>query len=449
METKNPQLEQLIKQSIDSKVRKLQKGDRAAELYYLSSLCDERIIYTTIDIPFLESPGIQEFVEAIVSLGAEKTNADLVASKLVQGCAAVIIGQDCYALRAGLALTKQPLESRIENTIYGPYLSLSEDINTNLNLLRNRYPMPDLAATGVEIGKKSHTQVVMVYDSKLVNPAILQEMEKRLKAIDLDVLNTASQLSQLLNHQKLSMIPSLLLTERPDRLALSLSKGKIGLLVKGSPSALIAPTTLHDFMTAMDDLYQAFWVTAALTVMRYLALFVTLVLPGLYIAVVSYNPEVFRVQLTLSIAGSRAGVPYPSFVEVIIMLFLIEALIESSIRLPKYIGGTATTVGGLILGQAAQQAGLVSSIMIIVTSAVAISNFVIPINSMSFAMRIAKYPIAILATILGIFGIMCGLAALCLYLCDLRSFDQPFLKLTGPFNLQNIGKKLNKTGGEG
>ncbi|MFC0273977.1 spore germination protein [Metabacillus herbersteinensis] len=155
----------------------------------------------------------------------------------------------------------------------------------------------------------------------------------------------------------------------------------------------------------------------------------TITLPALYIAIVSYNPVIFRIQLTTSIAGSRAAVPYPSFIEVFIMLFLIEALVEASIRLPKSIGPTATTVGGLILGQAAQQAGLIGSIMIIITSTVAISNFVIPINAMSFAIRVVKYPLIILAIFFGITGVISGVYCFLLYLANMRSFGEPYLRI--------------------
>jgi spore germination protein len=218
-------------------------------------------------------------------------------------------------------------------------------------------------------------------------------------------------------------------TERPDRAAFNLAQGKFVLVLDGTPFVLIAPAVFYDFVSAMDDVYQSFVVSRALVILRYIGIFVTMMLPALYVAVVSYNPEVFRVQFALSLAGSRAAVPYPSFIEVFIMLFLIEALLEASLRLPRYIGSTATTVGGLILGQAAQQAGLVSSVMIIVTSAVAISNFLIPITAMSFALRIAKYPLIVLAIMFGLAGIVTGMMAICVYACSLKSFGVPYFRM--------------------
>lgn len=182
-------------------------------------------------------------------------------------------------------------------------------------------------------------------------------------------------------------------------------------------------------MSSMDDLYLPYWVSKGLQFLRYVSLFLTITLPALYIAVISFNPGFFRVQLTLSIAGSRADVPYPSYIEVIFMLFMTEALTEASIRLPKFIGGTATTVGGLILGQAAEQAGLVSSIMIIVTSAVTISNFVIPISTMSFAVRVVRYPLILLSTLYGLVGLIVGLFWVAGFLVDQRSFGKPYFKI--------------------
>jgi hypothetical protein len=220
-----------------------------------------------------------------------------------------------------------------------------------------------------------------------------------------------------------------MITERTDRIALNLAQGKMVILIEGSPFGLILPAVFFDFMSSMEDLYQPYWVSRFLITLRYLGLFISLLLPGLYVAITSYNPEVFQVQLALGIAGSRSSVPYPSYLEVLFMLIMMELLTEASIRLPKSIGSTATTVGGLILGQAATEAGLVSNIMIIIVSAVAISNFVIPINEMSFSMRVMKYIILLLAAMTGMIGLVIGLMGLLLFLVRLDSFGKPYLKM--------------------
>lgn len=201
------------------------------------------------------------------------------------------------------------------------------------------------------------------------------------------------------------------------------------LLLNGTPFAIIVPAVLFDFLASMDDIYDIPWFSRPLMILRYIGAFITISLPALYVATVSYNPEIFRAQLAIEIAGSRAAVPYPSFYEVFLMMFLIESLTEASIRLPKYIGSMATTVGGLILGQAAQMAGLVSSIMIIVASVVAISNFMIPINTMNFALRVIKFPLVVLAIFFGLTGVLTGVFCFLVYAVSLRSFGRPYLKL--------------------
>lgn len=164
-------------------------------------------------------------------------------------------------------------------------------------------------------------------------------------------------------------------------------------------------------------------------------MFISILLPSLYIGITSYAPEVFRTELALTIAGSRIGVPFSSFIEVLFMLFFMEMLLEASIRLPKAVSATATTVGGLILGTAVTEASLASNVMVIVVSAVAISTFVIPINEMAFSIRVLRIFFILVTTIFGLAGLTLGLYALVMYLVSINSFGEPYLKLS-------MGKKI-------
>lgn len=230
----------------------------------------------------------------------------------------------------------------------------------------------------------------------------------------------------------------MLVTARPDRAVRSIAKGRIAVMLNTTPSVLIAPATFHEFMTAIDDYYMFPIPALILIIFRYLGLFITTLLPGIYVAITSYNPEFFRVQLALTITESRTGVSYPSFFEVLFMLVMMEFLVEASTRLPKTIGQAATTVGGLILGQAATQAHLVSDIMIIVVAAVAISNFMIPIQVMGLSIRSIKYIILFMASISGLYGIYIGLFALTIYLFSINSINMPYINPVGAFTIKNI-----------
>src|SRR5690606_36655586 len=163
--------------------------------------------------------------------------------------------------------------------------------------------------------------------------------------------------------------------------------------------------------------------------LRYFGLFTSILLPSLYIAMTSYNPDILRIELALTVAGIRIGVPYPSFIEEIFMLVFMELLTEASMRLPKAVSGTATTVGGLILGTAATEAALTSTIMVIIVSAVAISTFVIPINEMSFAVRVVRFLLIIYTTLFGMVGLLLGFMGIIMFMVNKESLGCPYLRI--------------------
>jgi spore germination protein KA len=354
------------------------------------------------------------------------------AELLLKGTLLFKIGNTVRRYDVQRKMQDKPDSVQIEAALQGPQAALTEDLDLNVTLVRMRYNRPSLCTEQHVIGETSRSRVTVLYDKELVNDEVLRLLNERLPKVKLKILRAAGQLVMELSGRKHRLFPLIITTERPDRIAVMLERGKIALIQDGSRFGLILPVRLFDFLHAMDDDYESYWMSKFLLCLRYVAMVLTITLPALYISIVSYNPEVLRVQLTLSIAGSRVVVPYPSFIEVIIMLFMIEALIEASLRLPRFIGSTATTVGGLILGQAVQQAGLVSSIMIIVTSVVAISNFVIPNNSFGYSIRFIKYPFVLIAIFYGLLGEVVLLFALVVYWCNLRSFGQPYLALYVP-----------------
>ncbi len=417
--------------SADLETQCLTNGQLEAHVYFYKSLCDIKIIRDCISEPLAKCKTAEDFKGVLNSELSCKRLDDVeqIRPEMLKGNALIAFEGKLWALSAAKVINDKPGEATNETSVQGPIFALTENSTANINLIRHRYPSPNLIVEEKTVGIISKTKLSILYDKQLVNESVLNELFQKLDRVRADVVQAVGQLEALLSQKKFRLFPVTLLTERPDRIALNLAQGKVVILMQGSNFALIAPAVFYDFMSAMDDMYQSFWVSNMLIVLRYIALFITITLPAMYIAVISHNPEVFRIQFTLSIAGSRAAVPYPSFIEVFIMLFIIEALIESSIRLPKFIAQTTTTVGGLILGQAAQQAGLISSIMIIIASAVAIANFVIPINAMSFAIRIVKYPLIILAIFFGIVGVIIGVFCFLLYLANMKSFGEPYLRL--------------------
>ncbi|WNS42565.1 spore germination protein [Paenibacillus sp. MMS20-IR301] len=417
-------------------------------LLYIKSVTDGQAISRSIVAPFYEMKSVEAYYSYITDApGSEETSEGKRAIDLLLSGYACIgcSGRLCFldVLRSENSSVKETITESISQ---GPSDALGENLAVNLNLIRRRYQSSGLKMEFTIIGNVSKTKAAILYDESRVNHDVLAELREKLDTLKLDVLQAAGELEKYISSDKLRIFPKTIVTERPDRVVFNLAEGKVAVLLDTTGYAIVLPSIFNDFFTAMDDKVHLPFVGRFLKMLRILGVAMTLWLPALYIAFTSYNPEIVRVQIALLIGGSRATVPYPSFVEVILMMIMMEFLTEASLRLPRAIGPTATTVGGLILGQAATAAGLIGNIMIILVSVVAISNFLIPLNMMSFSIRVLKYFFVIAAAVLGLVGVVVCLVGFTLYLCSQRSFGQPYFKL---FALDTIGETLKKKSGGG
>ncbi|WP_251551806.1 spore germination protein [Neobacillus muris] len=417
--------------SSDLVAREVHTKEKYMEILYINTISDESIIHDKLLTPFFEIEDQQDFLTFLQShpkilpfKDEQKAIEDL-----LKGVVIIFYQNFIFTFDSKANLAKVTSGTVVETTVQGPQSGFTESLHTNVGLVRERYPVPELTIESLSIGSISKTDVMLLYDSRFADPDTVKKMIDFLKTVHIQMFQSGEQLLDSITKHNRSFFPTMLVTERPDRSAVNLSTGKLIILVNGSPFAVIAPSVMKDFMSSMEDIYQTYWVGRFLQLLRFVGFNISVVLPGMYVALTAYNPEVFRVQLALSIAGSRTAVPYPAFVEVLLMLFMMELLTEASIRLPKAIGPTATTVGGLILGQAATEAGLVSNIMVIIVSFVAITNFVVPINTFSFTIRVLKYLIWALGTIFGLVGVVLGFLMINAYMVKLDSFGVPYLTL--------------------
>ncbi|MDI2587920.1 spore germination protein [Psychrobacillus sp. NEAU-3TGS] len=387
------ELKEQLSPSFDVLLIPLQLEEEAAFLLYLKTAVDGDKLQNMIIKPFFEMKSMQHYASYVQSSPdiLEIKSEEKIPLELTKGSVLIAVQHQFFLIDVKKVNTSTVQQTLMEPTVYGPQQALSEDILTNLNIIRHRYKEPTLKIEILELKDKTHNDIAIIYDDQTVKPAILKTIRKRLEGLDSPLIQSAGELQLYLNGKKFTLFPTLMLTERPDRICYNLDAGKVIIMIDGSPHALIAPVVFFDFMVSMEDNYHLFWITSFTLVLRYFGLITCLILPALYVAITSYNPDIFRTELALTVAGSRIGVPYPSFIEVLFMLIFMELLTEASIRLPKAISATATTVGGLILGSAATEAALTSNIMIIIVSAVAISSFVIPINEMSFSIRFCRY----------------------------------------------------------
>lgn len=417
-----------IQKAEDVVFKEIQTKEKYLEVLYIKSISDEAQLQELLIKTFFEIYTPERFLSYLHSHPKVKTfeNEQKTVEELLAGVAVLFYQDAIFLLDTKIDKNSSVLDTTVETTIQGPQSGFSESLPTNLGLIRHRYPESTLMVESTKLGVISRTPVMILYDSNTVDNMALQEVKKFLSSVKIKMFQSGEQLLDLTKKSQRTLFPTIMVTERPDRVAINLAAGKIILLVSGSPFAVLMPTVMKDLMSSMADIYQTYWIGIFLLTLRYIGLFTSTMLPALYVAMTSYNPEVLRVQLALSVAGSRSAVPYPSFIEVFLMLIMMELLMEASIRLPKAIGPRATTVGGLILGQAATEAGLVSNIMIIIVSLGAISNFVIPISIFSFAVRISKYIILLLSIFYGLVGVIIGFFFLIAYMVSLDSFGKPF-----------------------
>lgn len=419
-----------LKPSFDIVQIPLKVDNKDAFLFYLKTVVDGDKIQDMIIKPFFEMSSIEHF-ETYINLLPDKTDIPAKEELLIsitKGTVLIAIHDRFYLLDLKKVNSDTVLETIMESTIHGPQHALSEDLETNLNILRQRYQTANLVIEIGELEDKSHRSIAVLYDETAVNRKVLKQVQAKLKKLNQPLVQSAGSLNIFLTDKKFNLFPATLLTERPDRMIYNLTGGKVIILIDGSPDAIIMPVSFFDFMVSMEDNYHTYFISLFGTLIGYFGLFTCILLPSVYVIITSYSPEILRTELALTIAGSRIGVPYPSYIEVFFMLIFMELLTGASIRLPKAVSATATTVGGLILGTAATEAALASNIMIIVVAAVAIATFVIPINELSFAVRIVRLLLIIFTSLFGISGLILGFLFIIMFLVNRESFGEPYLR---------------------
>lgn len=283
------------------------------------------------------------------------------------------------------------------------------------------------------MGRKAPRTVAIAYNSDIANDALVQEVRQRIARIDMDDVPDSGYIEQFIEDNHLTLFPQVQNTERPDRVNSALMEGRVAILLDGSPLALIVPVSISMLMQSPEDYYER-WIPGTLVrVLRYIAALISTLGPALYISFISFHQGLIPTKLAVSIAGSREGVPFPSLIEALIMEVSIEILREAGLRLPKPIGQTIGIVGGLVIGEAAVQAGIVSPIMVIVVAITAISSFAIPQYSAGIALRIIRFGTMFSAAIFGLYGVILFFLLVCSHLAKLKSFGIPYLSPAAPY----------------
>lgn len=367
----------------------------------------------------------------------EITDLDALTTGLLSGDTIVLI--DGYA--QGLLISNKHwvergvTEPSAQTLIRGPREGFTENLRVNTALVRRKIKDPNLWMESKIVGTRTKTNIELMYINGVANDKTVEEVRLRLDGIDIDGILESGYIEELIQDAPYSPFPTILSTERPDTVAAALLEGRIAILIDGTPFVLIVPALFIQFFQSPEDYYQRADIASFIRLLRFFSFGIALLAPALFVAVTTFHPTLLPPALLISLAAQREGVPFPAFVEAMLMEVTFEILREAGLRMPRSIGSAMSIVGAFVIGTAAVEAGIISAAMVIVVSLTAISSFVAPIYDIAISVRMLRFAFMILAATFGLFGITIGLIAMILHLCSLRSFGVPYMSPLAPFTI--------------
>ena len=429
-------LQALYKHSYDAKFRSFLPGEQvSASLIYMDGLTDtDQIEEHVMEILMKPDTSVSDLKQTmkemlpVVDVTEVSSLYDCIGS-ISAGYPILMFEEEKAALSLGLSKmeTRSIEEPEAESIVRGPREGFIEKIKVNTSLIRRRIASPHLKMEQLTIGTYSKTKIVLAYIEGKAKQEHVKTMRDKLSQIKMDSVLDSGYLEGFIKDHPYSPFPQLMTTERPDVAAANLMEGRIVVLVDGTPFTLIAPVSFSSFIQAPEDFYYGYLIGSAVRLLRYFFIFISITLPSLYVAILSFHQEMIPTTLITTIAASREAVPFPAFIEALMMEVTFEALREAGLRLPKQIGAAVSIVGGLVIGQSAVQAGIVSAPMVIVVALTGIASFLVPRYSQGIALRLLRFPIIFLSGLMGLFGMMLGLITIIIHLSRLTSLGVPYL----------------------
>lgn len=419
-------------------------------IVYIDGLVDKNIILHGIIKPLAQTPlpryqlrnGLGKQLKTLLLIAdlKEVSSPDHAIENILKGKTAVLFNiSETIFLADTRGWKDRCVESpSTELSILGANDSFTENMAVNIGLIRRRIANPNLSVEYLIAGDVTKTSISMLYIQGSASEHLVSSVREKLSNIQLDAVLEGQYLIECLEGPSGTPFPLIQRTERPDKTSAGLLAGKVVILVDNTPFAMILPTILLAIEQGAEDYYHKPIVTTSIRLIRAFGLMVAVFGPGLYVALVSVNVEVIPTFLALAIAGTREGLPYPVYLEAFLLSLMLELLIEAALRLPKQIGSAVTIVGGLVIGEAAVRANLVSEIMLIIIALTAIGTFTTVNYSIAYAWRIWKYVALALSTVFGLFGLAAAALFLLGHLSSLSSFGVPYLTSIAPFNIHKL-----------
>lgn len=433
----------------DFDARPLHIGEQTIYLYAIDGLTSGGDISDFVVKPLLENPEADSMAQLysralyqIVynSVAIACTDADDVAQKLVNGFSVVLFpGAGAIAFEDKTGEKRGPSAPEVENTVKGAKDAFTETVRTNTSLVRRHLRTPELRLQEHIVGRRSLTNITVVYVEGLTNPQYVAAINRRLSQIDVDGMLSPASVEEYLTGSRKTAFPLLQYTERTDKFCQGLLQGRVGILVDGLPLGYLSPVNLAALMDSPEDRGTDYLSASCIRVLRYVALMVSLILPALYVAMAVFHQQMLPTELLLSIIDSKQQVPFPTVAEVLGLLVAFELLQEAGVSLPQSIGQSISIIGGLVVGTAAVEAKLISPAALIVVAAAGICGFALPGRDFSDAVRLWRFALVVCAALAGAFGLTMGLLLLVGNLASIETLGVPYLS---PFSSVRGGDRL-------
>lgn len=443
-------LKDIITESSDLIIREFVFAKQIkAAIIYIDGLVDKALISETILKPLMYQTDVKslpetvdiEYVKSELLFAGSiniKESLNEVVEKILSGDTAFLMDGATQALAISLRewQNRGIQEPQTESVVRGPREGFSETLRINTSLLRRKIKNPNLKFETIKVGERTGTDVCIAYINGLAKPELIEEIKRRLKKIKIDGVLESGYIEQFIEDNPYSIFSTIGNSEKPDKVAAKMLEGRAAILVDGTPFVLTAPMVFIESFQSEEDYYSRPFFASMIRILRFVAFFISILAPAVYVALSTFHQELIPTPLLLTMASSHEGVPFPAVVEALVMLLFFEILREAGVRLPRPIGQAVSIVGALVIGQAAVSAGLIGAPMVIVVAVTAVSSFTVPAQTDSET--IIRFLLLILAGFLGGFGISIGLFAVLIRLASIKSFGMPYFMPLAPMNKSGL-----------
>lgn len=427
------------------------QGQNQGALFFLKGMTDYNTIHESIMKPLLQDNRLMD-KELLLGKTMERVKKTMifagdvqqtpVVDQIIEACLsgktillinglaeALVIGSEGGASR-GIE------EPQTDSVVRGPREGFTERLLVNITLVRRRIKNQNFTVEAMTIGRQTKTTVCLAYLKGIVNPRLIEEIRHRLELIQTDAILESGYIEQFIEDAPLSLYSTVGNSERPDVVAAKILEGRAAILVDGSPFALTVPMVFIESFQSAEDYYSRPYLASLIRIIRFLAYSISVLFPASYVALTSFHQELIPTPLLFTMISAQKEVPFPAFIEAVIMGVIFEILREAGIRLPKAVGQAISIVGALVIGEAAVSAGLIGQPMVVVVGLTALAGFVVPAQIDSGSLL--RLILVILAGLMGGFGLMIGLLVVIVHLASLRSFGTPYLSPLAPLSFSDL-----------